>query len=398
LVFNFERHLRASEHTVVNLIRRTIGRVIARPMREGMRFRKPMRVGAQMGDVMFSEQFADSHHAAMLANAIVDTLREPFVVLDADLRVVAASRAFYRTFTVSPMETQGKLLYELGDGEWNTPKLRTLLGRILPEQGAMEDCEVEHDFPDLGRRTMLLNARKVFYEEGARSNIVLGIEDITGQRLLEREKDELLRQKDVLLGEIQHRIGNSLQIIANIIMSKLRTVESEETRRHLSDAHDRVISIAAVQQHLHIPASHGSLELRPYLTKLCAAISNSMLGDNRAIALHVCGDSGTATNRKAESLGLIVTELVINSLKHAFKDSSKDARITVTYDVFGKDWRLVVIDNGIGTPDGVFAQPKSGLGTSIINALAIQLDAHVVTVSGTQGTTVSVTHSTFGSR
>src|SRR5471030_1042381 len=282
-----------------------------------------MRVGAQTGDVMFSEQFTDSHDAATLAHAIVDTIREPFVVLDEDLRVIAASRSFYRTFTVSPVNTQGKLLYELGDGEWNTPKLRTLLGRILPEQGAMEDCEVEHDFPDIGRRTMLLNARRVFYEEGSRANILLGIEDTTGKRLLEREKDELLRQKDVLLGEIQHRIGNSLQIIASIIMSKVKTVESEEARRHLNEAHDRVISIAAVQQHLHVSASSGSIELGPYLMKLCAAISDSMIGDNRSIVLRVCGDSGRASSRKAESLGLIVTELVINSLKHAFNESSK---------------------------------------------------------------------------
>jgi two-component sensor histidine kinase len=347
---------------------------------------------------MFSEQFTDSHVAATLAHAIVDTVRDPFVVLDEDLRVIAASRSFYRTFTVSPVNTQGRLLYELGGGEWNTPKLRTLLGRILPEQGGMEDCEVEYDFPEIGRRTMLLNARKVFYEESARANILLVIEDITGRRFLEREKDELLRQKDVLLGEIQHRIGNSLQIIANIIMSKVKTVESEETRHHLRDAHDRVISIAAVQQHLNVPASFGSIELGPYLTKLCAAISDAMIGDDRSIVLSVCGDSGSATNRKAESLGLILTELVINSLKHAFNESSKEARITVTYNVFGKDWKLMVIDNGIGKPDGVFAQPKSGLGTSIINALAVQLDAQVVTTSGPQGTSVSVTHSTFGSR
>jgi PAS domain S-box-containing protein len=347
---------------------------------------------------MFSQQFTDSQDAAALANAIVDTVREPFVVLDEDLRVVAASRSFYRTFAVSPRDIQGKSLYELGDGEWNTSKLRSLLGKILPEHGTMEDCEVEHDFPDTGRRTMLLNARKVFYEEGSRANILLGIEDITGQRFLEREKDELLRQKDVLLGEIQHRIGNSLQIIANIIMSKARVVESEETRRHLSDAHDRVISIAAVQQHLHLPAVSGSIELASYLTKLCDAISNSMIGDGRSIIIKVCGDGGRVTNRKAESLGLILTELVINSLKHAFNESSKDALITVAYDVFGKDWKLVVSDNGIGKPDGVFAQPKSGLGSSIIGALASQLDAQVVTISGPQGTIVSVTHSTFGSK
>jgi two-component sensor histidine kinase len=347
---------------------------------------------------MFSEQFIDSQDASMLAHAIVDTVREPFVVLDEDLRVVAANRSFYRTFTVSPGETQGKLLSELGDGEWNTPKLRTLLGKILPERGATEDCEVEHVFPDIGRRTMLLNARKVFYEEGSRANILLGIEDITGQRALDREKDELLRQKDVLLGEIQHRVGNSLQIIAGIIMSKVLTVQSEETRRHLNDAHDRVISIAAVQQHLHISAASGSIELGPYLTKLCDAISDSMIGDNRSIVLRVCGDSGRATNRNAESLGLIVTELVINSLKHAFTENSAEARITVGYDVFGKDWKLVVADNGTGKPEGSFAQPKSGLGTGIVSALAQQLDAQVVTASGPQGTSVTVTHSTFGSK
>jgi two-component sensor histidine kinase len=350
------------------------------------------------GARMFSEQFTDGHDAYVLASAIVDAVRESFVVLDEDLRVVAASRSFYRTFIVNPQETQGKLFYELGDGEWNTPKLRMLLGKILLERGIMEDCEVEHDFPNIGPRTMLLNARTVFYEENPRANILLGIEDVTGQRLLEREKDELLRQKDVLLGEIQHRIGNSLQIIANIIMSKVKMVVSEETRRHLNDAHDRVISIAAVQRHLHLPASGGSIELAPYLTKLCEAISESMIGDGRSIVLKMCSDSGWVTNRNAESLGLIVTELVINSLKHAFNESSKDARITIAYDVFGKDWKLVVVDNGIGKPEGVFAQPKSGLGTSIVSALACQLDAQVVTVSGTQGTTVSVTHSTFGSR
>jgi two-component sensor histidine kinase len=109
-----------------------------------------------------------------------------------------------------------------------------------------------------------------------------------------------------------------------------------------------------------------------------------MIGDDRAFVLNVCGDCGSATNRMAESLGLIVTELVINSLKHAFNDSSKDARITVSYEVFGKDWKLVVVDNGIGKPDGCFAQPKSGLGTGIINALASQLDAQVVTVSASK--------------
>lgn len=135
---------------------------------------------------MFRKQFPKVQDAWILAHAIVDTVREPLIVLDQDLRVVAASRSFYLTFKVNADDTQGKLLYDLGDGQWDIPKLRLLLGKIVPDQGAMENYEVEHDFPSIGRRTMLLNARKVFYEKGSHSTILLGIEDITEKRILEK--------------------------------------------------------------------------------------------------------------------------------------------------------------------------------------------------------------------
>ena len=348
---------------------------------------------------MFRKQFADVQDAYALAHAIVDTVREPLVVLDEGLRVVAASRSFYLTFKVSRNETQGKLLFELGDGAWDIPKLRLLLAQIIPERGEMEDYEVDHDFPDIGRRTMLLNARKVFYEVGSHANIILlGIEDVTGKRALEREKDELLKQKDVLLDEIQHRVTNSLQIIASIILLKAKSVDSEETRRHLHEAHNRVISVAAVQQHLHASAAIGSMEMRPYLTRLCEALAFSMIGDERPIVLKVLG-SGIASCRDAESLGLIVTELVINSLKHAFNEDASGGQIKVAYEVSGTDWKLSVADNGAGKPGGVFPKPKKGgLGTGIVTALAKQLDAQVETVSGPQGTAVSLTHTGFGGK
>src|ERR1700676_5112085 len=148
---------------------------------------------------MFKKQFTDVQDAWTLAHAIVDTVREPLVVLDQDLRGGAASQSFYLTFKVNADNTQGKLLYDLGDCQWESPKLPLLLGKILPEKGAMENHEVEHDFPSIGRRTMLLNARKVFYEKGSHSTILLGIEDITDKRILENEKDDLIRQKQVLL-------------------------------------------------------------------------------------------------------------------------------------------------------------------------------------------------------
>jgi chemotaxis protein methyltransferase CheR len=346
---------------------------------------------------VFKNQFSEIEDACALAQAIVDTVRGPLVVLDKDLRVVAASQSFYAKFTTDPGGTQGKHFYKLGDGEWDIPKLRLLLEKIIPDHGTMEEYEVEHEFPRSGRRVMLLNARIVRYEK-AHINILLGIEDITVQRDLELEKDDLLRQKGVLLDEVQHRVANSLQIIASIIMMKALAVESEETRRHLHDAHNRVVSVAAVQQHLHAAAAIGSMEMQPYLSKLCEALAHSMIGEDQSISLKVLGQDGSTTCRVAESLGLIVTELVINSLKHAFNADTKDGQITVSYEVFGTDWKLSVADNGIGRPDGVFAQPKSGLGTGIVKALAKQLDSQVVTLSGPKGTTVSVTHATFAGR
>jgi two-component sensor histidine kinase len=341
------------------------------------------------------EQFTALADAWALAQGIVDTVREPVLVLDEELRVIAASRSFYTAFRVSAEDTHGRLLYALGDGQWDIPKLRVLLENIIPEHGVMEGYEVEHEFPDLGQRTMCLNARQVFYQGGANRTILLGIEDITERRILEREKEELLRQKGVLLEELQHRVANSLQIIASILLMKARAVQSPETRFHLEDAHQRVMSVAAVQKQLYATEATGSVEVAPYLAKLCASLATSMIGDTRPISLKVAGEGGTASSRQAESLGLIVTELVMNALKHAFPEVKAEGQIIVAYDMAGTNWKLSVSDNGIGKPDGVFAQGKSGLGTGIVKALSQQLDAQVNTSASPGGTTVSITHATF---
>lgn len=343
----------------------------------------------------FREQFTDVADACELAQSIVDTVREPVLVLDKRLRVIAASRSFYSNFKVRPEDTQGRLLYTLGDGQWDIPKLRVLLEQIIPEHGVMDGYEVEHEFPDLGPRTMYLNARQVVYKAGAENSILLGIEDVTVRRILEREKDALLRQKEMMLEELQHRVANSLQIIAGIILMKATRVDSEETRAHLQDAHKRVISIAAVQAQLHASGAIGPIDIVPYLSKLCATLATSMISDNRPITIKVVGEGGLATPRDAESIGLIATELVMNAIKHAFPAEQNDGRIVIAYDVDGANWKLSVADNGSGRPDGTFAQTKTGLGTGIVKALAQQLGAKVDTLADPAGTTVSITHATF---
>ena len=98
-----------------------------------------------------------------------------------------------------PRKTEGRLIFELGDGQWNIPGLRALLEDIIPKRRTVEAYEVEHEFPTIGRRVMLLNARRMFNENGSASAILLAIEDVTRRRETEREKDELLQQKEILV-------------------------------------------------------------------------------------------------------------------------------------------------------------------------------------------------------
>ncbi len=134
------------------------------------------------------------------AQNIVDTVREPLLILDATLRVQSANRAFYQTFHVSPGETEGRLIYELGNGQWDIPDLRTLLEDIVPQSSVFDDFELEHSFPDIGRRVMLLNARKL--QAGQHGELlVLAMEDVTARR----QAEEAL----VKAGALQSAIFNS---------------------------------------------------------------------------------------------------------------------------------------------------------------------------------------------
>lgn len=326
-----------------------------------------------------------------LAQALVDTVRESLLVLDGDLRVVAASRSFYATFQTTPAETQGRLVYDLGTGEWNNAALRELLERIIPEHGVMDHFEVEQDFPTIGPRTMLLNARKVFYQGDLNTTLLLAIEDITDRRIAERLLHSLSEQKDMLLSEMSHRVANSLQIIASILLLKARSVQSEETRGHLEDAHRRVMSVASLQQHLKATGMGEEVELGSYLKKLCEALSGSMVPEQRPIVLSVEAGPGSVHSEQAVSIGLIVTELVINALKYAFTGDMTEGRVVVRYEVKGKGWILSVSDNGGGMHEKS-DQKSTGLGTALVKALAQQLEAKVDVKTGDTGTIVSIIH------
>ncbi len=339
------------------------------------------------------DPLGDSIDGRILTRAIIDTIREPLIVLDEDLRIIVASRSFYNKFDLTHQSIQNKMFYDLGNGQWNIPALRKLLEQIIPEHTTVEGYEVEHNFPFLGPRTMLINAREV-RDKNDKKKILLSIFDVTVERALQFEKEKLLTQKDLLLKEMRHRIANSLQLIASILLLKAEMVDSKESRHHLEDAHERIMAIATVQQQLDPVARGEDIQVSAYLTALCKSLAQSMIGGRKPITLQVKAGVGAVPSDTAVSFGLITTELVINSLKHAFPEGQA-GNVIVGYETNGAAWTLSIGDNGIGQAKSRATHKKvvAGLGTSIIGALANQLQAIIRTESSNLGTKVSIIHS-----
>jgi two-component system, sensor histidine kinase PdtaS len=322
-----------------------------------------------------------------LALALVAASDAPILLLDADLAVVAASISFSRAFQIDPAVIVGTSLFELGLGEWDVPQLRSLLKATL--SGAADFDAYEMDLARAGRplRRLVFTAHQLDHGDRAIVRLLLTVSDVTDARLAERLKDDLLREKAMLFKELQHRVANSLQIIASVLMQSARRSPSVDTKGYLYDAHSRVMSVAALQRQL-ATSSLADVELRGYFSELCESIGASMIPDRDNLRLEVQCDESSAAPDISVSLGLIVTELVINALKHAFPDG-RGGQIVVSYQSAKSDWTLSVSDNGIGMPDGT-VPAKAGLGTSIVQALTKQLDAQLSIRPARPGTRVVI--------
>src|SRR4030066_2318358 len=150
------------------------------------------------------------------AESIINTVREPLIVLDQDLRVVKVSRSFYDIFKVKPEETMGQLIYDLGNKQWDIPKLRELLETILPQKTSFDDYEVEHDFATIGKRTMLLNARQIVRRMGKERIILLAIEDITERKEIESGLEKAHEELKELAVELKRAARVKSEFLANM--------------------------------------------------------------------------------------------------------------------------------------------------------------------------------------
>jgi two-component sensor histidine kinase len=323
-----------------------------------------------------------------LAMAVIAASNAPLLLLDESFVVLAASDSFCDSFQLFDTNLIGRPLAQVGDGEWNLRRIESLLTATAAGHAQIAAYEVDLERPGLPSRRLVLNAQKLSYG-GEAVLLLLSVSDVTDARISERLKDDLLREKAVLLRELQHRVANSLQIIASVLLQSARGVQSEETRLHLQDAHNRVMSVAALQTQL-ASSQLGEVALRAYFGDLCRSIGASMIRDHNQIRIDVKTDDTLVSADVSVSLGLIVTELVINALKHAFPEH-RHGVISVGYDAHGANWTLSVSDDGVGMPPT--GQAVAGLGTSIVEALARQLKAEVRVTEAHPGAKVSVVHS-----
>jgi two-component system, sensor histidine kinase PdtaS len=338
---------------------------------------------------MALETLPDDEVAHNLALALVASSDAPLLLLDGDLAVVAASRSFYRTFRIDPAVVPGREIFALGKGEWDAPRLRSLLSATLSGAAKIDSYEMDLKQHQGAPRRLVLKAEKLSYGDSEQARLLLTIADVTEARIAERAKEALLGEKAVLLLELQHRVANSLQIIASVLMMSARNVQSEETRGHLHDAHNRVMSIAALQ-HQFAASSVTDVKLRNYFTRLCQSLGASMIHDPDQIKLDVHVDESAVSSEVSVSLGLIVTELVINALKHAFPEGCA-GKIMVDYQSDSSNWTMSVRDDGVGMAADAKNTP-AGLGSVLVEALAKQLRADVSIANANPGTTVSIIH------
>lgn len=228
--------------------------------------------------ITFSDVAAEAlQEARLYAESIVDTVREPLLVLDGDLRVRSANQSFYATFHVSQEETVGELLYELGNGQWDIPKLRTLLGDVLPQKRVLNDFELESNFESIGPRIMQLNARAIDRGGGRPYLILLAIEDITERKRVQealrqsearKQVEEHMRRRQAELahalristiGELAsglaHELNQPLSAIANGVEACARYVragnaKSDKLLALLDDASGEALRAGSIVEHL----------------------------------------------------------------------------------------------------------------------------------------------------
>lgn len=282
----------------------------------------------------------DSNRNWQITQSIVDTIRDPLVVLENDMTVVTASKAFVTIFGITQAEARGRRVSELGQHQWDVPALRHLMDKVLPENKPIENFEIEDNFPGLGLRVFNLNARKISQPGNHAHRMLLVFEDITDRK--QRERDAL-----TLTNEISHRIKNNLQIIVGLIAFEVRSTPKPCVQGYRS-MQTRIGAIAQLYDLISHSSRGGAVAVDGYLREIAKSAAAGLLGETSRIKIEVKAEALEIDPERAVPFGLLVNELVTNAIKHAFPDGA--GRVVLGAVQLGDDMELSIADDGVGIP------------------------------------------------
>ena len=303
------------------------------------------------------------------AESMINTVREPLIVLDQDLRVVTASRSFYVVFQVKPEETVGQLIYDLGNKQWNIPQLRELLETILPRKTSFDNYEVKHDFAAIGERSMLLNARQIQRVLGKERIILLAIEDITDRRAIENGLEKAHEELKALAAELERSARVKSEFLANM-SHELRTplnsingfseVLFDETFGKLNDKQKKYVNnVLTSGKHLLLLINQildmakveagkmkltiSNIPLKNLLHEISLLVEDLVIKKKLKMSIDISDD---LPNIEADELK--VKEILYNLLSNAVKFSPEESNIGMTAKKLGPMVEIVIWDTGIG--------------------------------------------------
>jgi two-component system cell cycle sensor histidine kinase PleC len=320
-----------------------------------------------------TEQAQSNAEAATRANEdIIETVREPLLVLDSDLRVLKANRSFYDSFRVTPGETIGNLIYDLGNRQWDIPRLRTLLEEILPQDNKFDDYEVEHVFSGIGHKVMQLNARRITQKEIGSQLILLAIEDVTEKMRLERELAERTREakkaqvqaesatmaKSDFLANMSHELRTPLNSIigfSEVLEDQLLGTLNESQRenvmyilkagRHLLSLINDILDLSKVES--------GKMELDVERVSLRELLDASLVMQREKALRHgikldllIEHDASIVIEADERKLKQILFNLLSNAVK--FTPDGGQVRVMSKEINGARDIEISIRDTGIG--------------------------------------------------
>jgi len=323
----------------------------------------------------------ESDRTWQLTQSIVDTIRDPLVVLEHDMTIVTASKAFLTIFGITEAETRERRLSELGQRQWDVPALRFLMEKVLPENKPIESFEIEDDFPGLGRRVFNLNARKISKAGNHTHRMLLVFEDITDRK--QRERDA-----EMLTNEISHRIKNNLQIIVGLIGYEAKTTADSCVQGYKA-MQARISAIAELYDLISHSSRGGTITADVYLREIAKTMSASLLGNTSTIKIEVDAEPVDIDPDRAVPFGLLVNELATNAIKHAFPGGV--GRVVLSVKQTGESIALTITDNGIGMKDKDAVISPNRRGFNYVTIFVRQLGGTILaTVPGDAGTTVKI--------